>query len=404
MWQNAQFRAYLGNTGFSGLALAMQQLLLSWSLIGILELPADEVGFLQALIGVPSIFFMLWGGARSDSHDPKRLLIFIYLVAPVFPIFLAMADLAGGFQVWSVLIWGLGVSVVQALSTPPQQAILNRITRNRLQQGVTAATAIGFLVQIVGLVLAGQLDRIGLALVLMFQAFSFVGAAWAMRYIDSQPSPVAVTTSPLTQIRRGFEATWKSVVIRNVLIINFISTIFNAGSFMTVFPFIVKRVYEGDAVLLSILMAVFFGGAVVANSLLLRFTPLLRPGRVYLTLQLSRIIVLFMLFVEGDLWLLVLGTFLWGMNMGITSNLARMIVQESAEEQYRGRILSVFSVSMVGSAPIGAIVLGIIIETVGTLEALLPAMLVSVVLAAYGMFFTPLWNYRSVPPEGANET
>jgi MFS family permease len=119
---------------------------------------------------------------------------------------------------------------------------------------------------------------------------------------------------------------------------------------------------------------------------------------------LSRIIVLFMLFVEGDLWLLVLGTFLWGMNMGITSNLARMIVQESAEEQYRGRILSVFSVSMVGSAPIGAIVLGIIIETVGTLEALLPAMLVSVVLAAYGMFFTPLWNYRSVPPEGANET
>ena len=32
--------------------------------------------------------------------------------------------------------------------------------------------------------------------------------------------------------------------------------------------------------------------------------------------------------------------------------------QESAEEAYRGRIMSAFSVGMLGSAPIGAILLG----------------------------------------------
>ena len=40
IWRDRAFRAYLGSTGVSGMALAMQQLLLSWILIGILQLPA----------------------------------------------------------------------------------------------------------------------------------------------------------------------------------------------------------------------------------------------------------------------------------------------------------------------------------------------------------------------------
>ena len=65
LWRSGQFRAYLSSTAFSGMALAMQQLLLSWTLIGILALPANQVGLLQALSGVPGIFFMLLGGARA---------------------------------------------------------------------------------------------------------------------------------------------------------------------------------------------------------------------------------------------------------------------------------------------------------------------------------------------------
>ena len=51
LWQNSQFSIYLGTTAFTGTATAMQQLLLSWLLVGILLLPADQVGMVQALIG-----------------------------------------------------------------------------------------------------------------------------------------------------------------------------------------------------------------------------------------------------------------------------------------------------------------------------------------------------------------
>ena len=50
----------------------------------------------------------------------------------------------------------------------------------------------------------------------------------------------------------------------------------------------------------------------------------------------------------------------WGLNMGVTSTLARTIVQESAPSEFRARVMSVYSLGLLGSAPIGAVVLGLI--------------------------------------------
>ena len=161
IWRDAAFRAYLGSTGFSGMALAMQQLLLSWILIGILELPADQVGLIQAVIGLPGVLLMLAGGASADRNDARQMLIRIYLVAPIFPLFLVLMEQWQLLGVASVITWGLGITVVQSYSMPGQQALLNRIAGQNIQQGVTAATAMGFVVQVVGLVLAGQIDNVG---------------------------------------------------------------------------------------------------------------------------------------------------------------------------------------------------------------------------------------------------
>ena len=85
-----------------------------------------------------------------------------------------------------------------------------------------------------------------------------------------------------------------------------------------------------------------------------------------------------------------------GSEYGCNHHFGAHYCAESAEAQYRGRVLSVFSVGMVGSAPIGAIILGWIIETFGTLNALVPAMFVSLLLFLYGVYFSKVWAYRSV--------
>ena len=403
IWRNESFQAYLGSTGFSGMALAMQQLLLSWILIGILKLPADKVGLIQAVIGLPGVFLMLAGGASADRVDARRMLIRIYMLAPLFPLFLVLMEQWQWLGVVSVLFWGLGMTVVQSFSMPGQQALLNRIAGSQIQQGVTAATAIGFVVQVVGLVLAGQIDEVGVTPVLLSQAMGLaLAGAMMIRVPAARPEQtqdnVADQPGALTGIRQGLNATVDHPVILHVLTITFASSIFNAGAFITVFPFIVVRIYDGSAWLLAVLMAIFYAGATLSNMLLLRYQPLLRPGKLFLIMQLSRILVVFLMWIEPPFWLFVLATVGWGLNMGITTNLARSIVQESAPKPYLGRILAVFSIGMVGSAPLGAVVLGWLIEAVGTLNALIPAMLLSGILFIHGALFSPVWGYRSNQP------
>jgi predicted MFS family arabinose efflux permease len=399
IWQNREFRSYLGSTAFSGVAYAMQYLLVSWLLIGILLLPADRVGVIQAIMGIPGIFLMLWGGASADRTDPRSLLIKVYAVAPILPLFLLVVDQGRWLNVWTVTLWGLGMSVVTSFSSPAHQAILNRVSGDDVQKAIAASTALMFLVQMIGLGMAGQMEELGLSFVLVLQTLCLaMGAVMIRRLSAQQPASPAANESALREIVEGFRATYRDKVNLNVLVVNFISSIFNAGAFMTVFPFIIKRVYDGDAILLSAMMIVFYGGALLSNLLMVRFMPFARPGRWFLVLQLSRILIVYLLWIEPGWWLLVLTIIAWGLNMGITSTVARTIVQESAEAAYRGRILSVFNLGLLGSAPIGALVLGWIIESFGTLNALIPSMVVSLVLFIYGVFFTGVWDYRSPSP------
>ena len=373
----------------------MQQLLLSWTLIGILEIPATQVGIIQAAAGIPGIFVMLLGGVRADETDPRALLMRVYLVAPLLPIFLITLINFQQLNILSVLIWALGMSFCVSYSSPAQQAILNKIASSSVQKAVSAATAIGFIVQILGLGVAGTIDKFGLLPALSFQAICIGLGAITVRRLNPQPPTINKKESAFKNFAGGFRAIYAKPDIMQTLLINFVSSIFNAGAFMTVFPFIVKQIYDGDAFLLSFLMIIFYAGATASNFLMIRIMPVVRPGRIFLIMQISRMVILGVMWLHPAFWVFALACVAWGLNMGITMTLARTIVQESATEEYRARIMSVYSLGLLGSAPIGALMLGSIVESFGTLNALIPAILISIALFLYGILFTGVYRYRS---------
>jgi MFS family permease len=389
------FRAYLGSHGFSQAATILQTLLSGWLLVGVLLLPGNEVGILQALIGLPSILVMLWGGASADRYDPRRLLFLVYAVAPFISatlIVLVVVDAVGALP---VVLWAIGISVSTSFAMPIQQTILNNVAGSQVQRGVSASTAIGQAVQVAALILAGQLDQFGVASLIGLQSLCFILSAALVRRLPAIPAMPRQNQSSIRAILDGFRAIRGQRDIFHVLVINFTSSIFNAGAFMTVFPFIMTRVYGGGAGFLAGMMAVFYLGALMANLLLYRLMPFTHPGRLFLLMQLSRVGVIFLLWINPPTWLMTIAVIGWGLNMGCTTTLARTIVQESSEAATRGRVMSVFTLGMVGSAPIGAVILGFLISTTGTLNALVPSMVLSLVLCAYGLIQTRLWDYQS---------
>ncbi len=386
----------MGALACSSAGFAMQQVLLAGLLIGVLGQTAGRVGALQAAVGLPGVVIMLWGGASADRADPRSMLNRVFGAAAVIPLLLVLAIALDGFNVWTVTAWGLGLSAAMSFSGPAQQAVLSRIAGRDLQRGVSLATAITMFTYTFGLGIAGQLDRIGLPQVLVIQTLCLAAAALWIRRIGPQAVNDTASAEPMLRlILEGFRASWRQRAVFDAMTVNFVSSIVNAGAFLTVFPFMVFRVYGGDTALLSWLMIVFFLGAAVSNFIMLRFMPLARPGRWFIVFQLSRVLVLFLLWVEPAWWLVTTAVIAWGLNMGVTTTLARAIVQEAAEPQTRGRVMSVFGLGLLGSPLLGALVLGWIVEQYGALAGLVPGMAISVALFVYSMTATGLWRYRS---------
>lgn len=374
----------------------MYQLLLPWLLMSVLALPASQVGPLQAAVGLPGVIIMLWGGARADRTDARTTLTRVFAAAALVPLGLILAIELGELSVWTVTAWGLGISAALSFSGPAQQSVLSRIAGRDLQRGVTASTAITMFTTMIGIGAAGQLDRIGLRQVLVVQCLCLVAAALSIRRIGSHESANDGPTEPAwRQIRDGFRASHRQRPVFDAMTVNFASSIFNAGGFLTAFPFIVREVYDGDAALLSWLMIVFFAGAVVSNLIMLRFMPFRKPGRWFVLFQLSRVLVLFLLWIDPAWWLVVAAVIAWGLNMGVTTTLARAIVQEAAEPLSRGRVMAVFGIGLLGAPLIGAVILGWIVDQYGALAGLVPGMAASVLLYIYSMAATGLWRYRS---------
>ena len=404
LWQNTQFRIYLGSTAFTGTALAIQQLLISWLLVGILLLPGGQVGLAQALIGLPGILLMLLGGANADQIDPRTLLIRVYGAAWIFPVFLFTMVHLDLLNIWTVSLFGVAMSTAIAYASPAQQAILNRTAGHDVQRGVTAATAITFVVQIFGLMISGQMEIIGIEIVLVIQAASLILGALAVRGIAAVAVKPVSSRKPTTQvILEGFQVAYDNRPVLHTLVITFLSGVFNYGAFAIAVPFIVKHSYDGDALGFATIMIIFFGGATVSNAIQYWIMPLARPGFWFLAMQATRAVILFCIWLQPSWWLLSVLMFVWGLNMGVTTNLGRAIVQEASAPEYLARLLSVLSLGVLGAMPIGALILGLVIQGFGELNALLPAIVVSTLLCLYGFVSTGLGQYESPHVKGEEE-
>jgi predicted MFS family arabinose efflux permease len=397
IWRNTQFRYYVASTSFIGFSFAIQMLLVTWLLIGVLDTPPEQVGFAQAMIGVPGFFLMLWGGVSADRVDPRRLMTRMYGFAVLPPLALAVAVLGGYLSFWAVTIWALAMSAVIFYAMPAHTAALNRVSGSQVQKGVSVSMAFGFIVQICGFSLAGQLDLIGTETVLAIQSLSMLVGCMMIRRLKglTPPHRSMTTTSSWVGLKDGFRSIIGDRLILWIMLLNLISMIFNYGSFTLVLPFILTKVYGGDAAFFGWMLVLFFFGAAISNFIMLRYMPLRRPGRLFLGMQLTRGLIFVLYWIGPHQSIIILATFLWGLNMGITSTTSRAIVQESAPERFRARILSVYTAGLFGSQPFGALILGFVIDAVGPLNAMIPGMLISVAIFSVGAVASPIWLYQS---------
>ena len=393
--RRSAFPWYLASSSLWLGGMSLQGILVPWMLLGILETTPAQYSLSRALIELPPIVALFAGGLLADRTDARRLLIALSVAACLPPLLMGRATL--GF--WPVVCFGIAMSTLQSLSDPARQAMLSRITRIDIQRTIVVATVVTSLVGIGGFAVGGQVRALGLETALVIEAALFAVGIVALHRLPAQPASLGGRPHVLA----GFSALRRLPVVRNIVGLNFLSSLFNAGAYTIAMPFIVTEVYDGDAAFLANMFIAFTVGSIGSNVVLLSVMPLLRPGRLYSLLQLTRIVILALLFVKPPVWLFFALVCAWGLNMGVTSTLVRTTVQELAPAPVRAQVLAILLFSFMLAAPLSAALLGQIVAATDPLTALLPGIPVSLAIFLAGAFGSGLWSYRA-PSHPAADT
>ncbi|MFP6610636.1 MAG: MFS transporter [Deltaproteobacteria bacterium] len=357
------------NAGVSSwyLAWGMHNVMFSWLVIGELGYGAESLGAAQTAALMPALLLMLVGGAAADRSDRRRLLRRLHMCAATVMASLAAAVAAGWLSYGLVIAYALAAGTVMAFVLPTRDALLSDVAGPNMMRAVTGMTVVQWSSWAVGSVAGGIARWLGTWPTLLIQSGIMLAGVGAYDRLpaDGRGRPAMARPQGLGEVRAGLAEVLASPTLRPVFLLETAAGLFYLGPFLVIVPMLVRDVYGGDVADLGVVSMAFPAGIIV-SSVWLRWRGGVRRKGLALTMAV----------VTEAACLVALGTELpframfacvcaWGLAAGLSINAARTLFQEGASVERRARVLSVYSLGLLGTAPAGSFLAGWIVATAG---------------------------------------
>ena len=387
---------YLTSSACFVVPLGIGQLLLPWLLAIYLNESATRIGLAQMFAQLPVVVLVLWGGWLGDRVDQRRLLIYLTGIISIPPLILAAIFHWGVVTYSIIVIYSILMGCFMAFIQPARDALVNRVAGTRIQQVVTMTIGLQWGVQIVGFAIGSTADLVGPAVLLVIISLFMGLTVIATRLIPPlDPLDAEVSAGVVAQIREGLQRAWDDVAIRIAILQILALAVFFSGAYMVLLPVMIRELYGGGSLGLAGGFGFNLAGTVLATLVLMRLGKVQYPGRALTLGMVLSCSVLLALTIVLPTWLFYLVVFLWGAGGGLIVIMSRTIVQESAPETHRARIMSIFSLAMMGGSPIGSLLMGLMIDEVGIHQATLFPIFGMTLVGLFLALRTPLWSIKS---------
>lgn len=349
------------------------------------------VGFVS---GIPSWVFMLYGGAVADRMPRRTLLVITQTSMLVLAFALAVLTFAGLVQPWHIVMLAFLLGVANAFDTPARQSfVLEMIEREDLGNAIALNATMFQSAVVVGPAVAGVTYALfGPAWCFTINGLSFVAVIAAL--LRMRLKPMAVRTR-ITSIWQDLSESLRYIaahpVIRTIIVLVSVTSLFATG-FITLFPDWAVIVLKGDATTNGWLQSArgvgsLLGALMIASLGRFKFKgKLLTIGTIVFPLSL----ILFALI--GSLAWSILALVVVGWGFMILFNMGNVLVQTHVEDEFRGRVMGVYSLTFGGLSPIGALLAGTMAEHVGAPATVIAGAAITLVFALLVWWRVPRLN------------
>lgn len=361
------YRLYVVGQGVSLIGTWMQQVGLSWMVY-----EATNSSLLLGLVSfsgqIPSLFLAPIAGVLSDRWNRHRTLLVTQSLAMIQALLLVGLMLFGTPAVWQIIPLALAAGLINAFDLPTRQAFLVDMIADRrdLPNAIAINSSIVNLTRLIGPFLAGVVIAAGGSITcFLLNALSFVAVLIGLLMMRDLPPQKAKPTGTIREgLVEGVCYAWTFRPIRALLMMMSLVSLCGMAQ-SVIMPVFASKILKGGPLLFGFLSGASGCGALASAVYLASRKTVLGLGK-----RMAWATGIFGLGLIGfslstsiplSIGLLVVTGFTMMLQMASSNTL----IQTIADEDKRGRVLSLYAMAFMGSAPIGSLLAGTLAERFG---------------------------------------
>jgi MFS family permease len=318
---------------------------------------------------IPSFLLSPLAGVLTDRLSRYRVLLVSQILSMIQAFVLAGLSLSGIIQIWHIIVLSIILGCINAFDVPSRHSFVidmlekkedlgNAIALNSLM--FNGARLIG--PSIAGIILASAGE--GVCFLLNATSFIFVVASLMMMKIRNKGIKNNDSIM-IKDLREGLNYTFGFPPIKHLIFLLGIVSLMGM-SYSVLMPVFAKEVLHGGSHTYGFLMGAAGFGALTGALFLASRKTVLKLGRIVPAAALLFGIGLIILSLSKSFILsLVLMVFI-GLGMMMHSASSNTILQTITEDGMRGRVMSFYTMAVMGIAPFGSLLAGALAKVIGT--------------------------------------
>jgi MFS family permease len=385
----------------SNMGTWMQNVANGWLVLQLTNSPL-WLGILGLSFAIPMIILPPLAGAVVDRVNRIRLLFFTQSMQIVIALTLATLTWFGRIEVWHILLATAFGAALLAFDNPARQALVPALVHPRdLLNALSLNSATYTGAALIGPALAGiMLEPLGAGTLFFLNGISFLAVIFAlasMREVRTHSGGQHGTLGDT--FWKGISYAWNDRMVLALLALSSVGAIFGR-SYQNLLPAFSRDIWKAGPQGYGLLLAAAGGGAVLGAFGLASIKQMKNQGAVMLVsgMLFGLTLIAFSLspfFVLGMVLLVIAG-----ITSTVFSTVISTFIQLSVPNEMRGRVMSLYTVTLIGLPSLGALGSGALAEWLGGVEGaphaiLLGAVVLMIILISVTSFFwRRIWSEK----------
>jgi MFS family permease len=365
--KHRNFRLFFGGQSISLIGTWMQRVALGWMVYRL-----TNSAFLLGLIGfagqIPTFILTPFAGVLADRWNRHRILIVTQCLAMAQAFILSILVMTDAIRIWHVVLLSLFLGIINSFDMPTRQSFMIEMVEDKDDLGNAIALNSSMMngAQLLGPTIAGiVIAVIGEGMCFLINGISYVAVIASLLFMKMGNVNLKTRRLKVRQeLKEGFGYIAGFEPIRDILLMLALMSLMGMP-YTVLMPIFAKDVLHGGPHTLGFLMGSAGLGALAGALYLAQRKNVLGLGKMIpiaatifslglMTFSFSRLMLLSML-----LMLMV------GFGQMVQMASSNTIVQTIVDDDKRGRVMSFYTLSFMGMAPIGSLIAGSLASRIG---------------------------------------